>query len=308
MPRENLRLGVVAPAVSNDPRSAPARAREADFRGLLFDAYSSTLNVPDLSASGRREFSRLLSSQDQQLVGLRWDTGARGLGPGADVDQAVARLARVMEAAAALGTPLVCVDLGALPEPPRQRKPAPTVTPHQAGLILLPTAADVARASGAPAHPQPPSPPPNPSFVSQVDDALAEIGRRADRYGVVLALRSELSSLAALGRAIRQSGCPWFGVDLDPVSVLRDEWDLDETFSQLGPIVRHVRARDAIRGADRRTKPAAVGNGDVKWEHLLSNLDGASYAGWLTVDPLELPDRARAAAQARNQLARLLTR
>jgi sugar phosphate isomerase/epimerase len=308
MPRETLRLGVVAAAVSNDPRAAPVRSRAAGFAGLLFDAYSAALDIPELSASGRREFAQLLSAQDQALVGLRWDTGPRGLGPGADVDQALARLEPVMEAAAGLRSPLVCVDLGPLPEPQRTAKPAPSFTSQQAGLILLPTAADVAKAAGAPAQPEPPGPAPDPSFLSQVDDALSELGRRADRYGVVLAFRSELSSLAALVRAVRQSGCPWFGVDLDPVSVVRDEWDLDETFSQLGSLVRHVRARDAIRGADRRTKPAAVGNGDVNWEHLLSNLDGAGYAGWITVDPLELPDRTRAAAQARERLGRLATR
>ena len=307
MPKEPLRLGVVAAAVSNDPRAAPLRSRAAGFAGLLFDAYSAALNIPDLSASGRREFVRLLSSQEQQLVGLRWDTGPRGLGPGADVDQAVARLDRVMEAAAALGSPLVCVDLGALPEPPRLPKPVPRVTPQQAGLILLPTAADVDKASGAPARAEPPAPPVDPSFASQVDAARVEIGRRADRYNVVLAFRSELSSLAALARAISQSGCPWFGVDLDPVAVLRDEWDLDETFSQLGPSVRHVRARDAVRGAERRTRPAAVGKGNVNWEHLLSNLEGAGYVGWLTVDPLELPDRSAAAAQARQWLMNLFS-
>ena len=304
MPSERLQLAVVSAAVSSDPRLAPARSRDAGFRGLLFDAWSSSLTIPDLSASGRREFRQLLSSQDQQLVGLRWDAGARGLGPGADVDQALARLDRVMEAAAGLNAPLVCVDVGSLPEPPRQPKPKPAVTRQQAGLILLPTAADAAKTAASTTASEPSAPPPDPSFVSQVDAALTEIGRRADRYGVTLAFRSELSSLAALDRALRQSGCPWFGVDLDPVSVLRDEWNLDEAFSHLGALVRHVRARDAVRGADRRTRPAAVGKGGVNWEQLLSNLDGAGYAGWVTVDPLELPDRHAAAIAARKRLSK----
>ena len=300
MPTDRLKLSVVAAAVSSDPRLAPARSREAGFAGLLFDAYSSALDIPALSSSGRREFRQVLSAQDQQLVGLRWDAGPKGLSVGADVDQFLSRLDRVMEAAAGLLSPLVCVDAGPLPEPPPEAKPKPAVTPQQAGLLILPTAADVAAAR---AEPQPGTyRPPDPSFVSQVDGALAELGRRADRYGVTVAFRSELSSFAALERALRQSGCPWFGVDLDPVSILRDDWDADEVFSRLGPHVRHVRARDAVSGADRRTKPAVVGRGSVNWGQILSNLDDAGYASWITVEPTELPDRTAAAIAARKHL------
>src|SRR5688572_24127236 len=133
MPKTTLPLGVVAAALSNDPRTAPARARSAGFSGLQFEAYSNALDIPDLSVSGRREFLRLLSAQDQQLVGLRWEPGPKGLGPGADVDQAISRLDRVMEAAAGLAAPLVCVDLGPLPEPAAAPQPKPAVTQGQAG-------------------------------------------------------------------------------------------------------------------------------------------------------------------------------
>lgn len=301
MPTDRRPIAVYAAALSNDPRAAPPRAREAGFSGLLYDAYSAALNIPDLSGTGRREFRHVLSSRDQQLVGLQWDGGAAGIGPGADVDQAIARLDRVMEAAAGLVSPLACVEIGPLPEPPPTAKPMPKVTPEQAGLILLPTAADIAAAKN-PAPESAPRPP-DPSFVSQVDGVLAELGRRADRYSCTVAFRSELASFAALERALQQARCPWFGVDLDPVSVLRDEWDADEVFSRLGPLVRHVRVRDAIRGADRRTKPAVVGKGSVNWEQLLSNLEGAGYGSWLTVDPTDLPDRPAAAAAARKHIS-----
>jgi sugar phosphate isomerase/epimerase len=139
---------------------------------------------------------------------------------------------------------------------------------------------------------------PDPVFVSQVDDALTELGRRADRYSIVIAFRSELSSLAALHRALQAADCPWFGVDLDPVSILRDQWSLDEVFSALGLMIRHVRARDAIAGSDNRSRPATVGQGGTDWSHLLSNLDAASYRAWITVDPTELPNRAAGAEAA----------
>ena len=66
-------------------------------------------------------------------------------------------------------------------------------------------------------------------------------------------------------------------------------------FSRLGPLIQHVRGRDAVCGADRRTKPASIGRGATKWDHLLSNLDGAGYHGWITLDPTELTDRLAAA-------------
>src|SRR5687768_10269461 len=181
MPRENLKLAVVASAFSNDPRTAPAVARKAGFRGLLFDARGGGLDVTELSGTGRREFRHLLGAQDQQLVGLRHDLGSRGLGPGADVDRELSRLQKVMEAATGLGAPLVCVDLGPLPVPVEVEPPKPKVTPELAGLILLPTSATEA------AKPQTaPAPPPDPAFVSQVDAAMVELGRLADRTSTVL--------------------------------------------------------------------------------------------------------------------------
>ena len=307
MPKKTVSLAVVAAALSQDPRSVPARARAAGFSGVQFDAYSAALNLPELSASGRREFLRLLGTQDQRLVGLRWDVGARGLRPGADVDQILTRLEQVMEAAAGLQAPLVCVDLGPLPEPPPETKPKPKVTQEQAGLILLPPSVSGA-ASEASEQERPAARAVDASFASQVDGALAELGRRADRYGATVAFRSDLASFAALERVLREADCPWFGVDLDPVALLRDAWATDEVFSRLGELIRHVRGRDATGGADRRTRPAVVGQGNTRWEQLLSDLDAAGYSGWITVDPIEMADRVTAASQAREKLAKLTAR
>ena len=292
-----LRLSVTASSLGDDLRQAPRLSRALGFSGVLFDVSSPALNLTELSASGRREFLHLLSSQNQQLVGLQLEIGAKGLGPGADVDRAISRLDRAMESAAAFGAPLVCVELGSLPQPVETPRPKPKVTAEQAGLILLPTAPVPQRTT-----PEISAAPPDPAFVSQVQSALAEIGRAADRYSVILAFRSELASFAALEGALRSVDCPWFGVDLDPSLVLRDDWELDEIFSRLGGLVRHVRARDAVGGADRRTKPAVVGHGDVKWPEILANLDAAGYRGWITIDPVDLPNRSAAAAEGRKQI------
>ena len=292
-----VQTSVTASALTSDVRAAPRLARQAGFGGLVFDAYSGALNLPELSASGRREFRRLLAAEAQTLVAVQCDLGAKGLGPGADVERALAHVDRAMEVAAELGARCACVELGPLPPAPARAKPKPTVTPQQAGLIILP--------STAPAPAEPAAPPPDPAIVSQVNAALAELCARADRYRVTVALSSSLSSFASLHEVMRAVACPWFGVDLDPTAILRDEWDSDEVFSALGPLLRHVRARDAVLGADRRTRPAVVGIGAVDWPRLVASLDEAGYRGFVTVDPTELPDRTAAAIAAREHLSKL---
>ncbi|HWE95789.1 MAG TPA: TIM barrel protein [Tepidisphaeraceae bacterium] len=293
---DSIQLAVAASALTDDPRLAAGLSHGLGFAGLLFDAFSPSFSIPDLSGSGRREFGHLLSSQNQRLIGLRGDLGPRGLCPGSDVDRILHKFDQLLQTAAGLNAPLACIDLGPLPAPQATTKPKPQVTPDPAGLILHPT-------TPQPAQPAtPPAPPPDPASVSQVDAALAEIGRLADRYSVIVAFRSDLSSLAALEWAVLKAACPWFGIDLDPVAILRDEWDLDETFSHLGTLVRHVLGRDALQGSNRRTRPALLGQGNTDWGTLLSNLDAAGYRGWLTIDPTELPDRHAAAAAARKYL------
>ncbi|HWE04467.1 MAG TPA: TIM barrel protein [Tepidisphaeraceae bacterium] len=294
---QTYKLGITASALGADFRQSPRVARTLGFAGLQYDAYSTTFNLPDLPGSGRREFLRLLSAQDRQLVGLRYDLGAKGLTLGADVDRAIDRLDKAFDAAASMMAPLVCVDVGPLPAPAIVARPRPRISPDQAGLLILPS---MSSAPPAPAEPAPP--PPDPAFVDQLDAALAEIGQRADRYSVVLAIRSDLASFAAIERALKAASCPWFGLDLDPASVLRDEWELDEVFSKFGDWVRHVRGRDATAGPDRRTRPAVVGAGNTDWGVLLADLEACGYHGWITLDPTELTDRIGAADAGRKRL------
>jgi len=82
-----------------------------------------------------------------------------------------------------------------------------------------------------------------------------------------------------------------------------DAWTIDEVFSRLGTLIRHVRGHDAMKGSDRRTKPSLIGAGSTDWKTMLSNLDDADYLGWITVDPEELPDRSTAAKLGRERLS-----
>src|SRR5882724_12915814 len=149
----NLKFSVMASAVTDDLRNALRLARSAGFAGVVYDVYSSRLNLTELSASGKRDFRHLLSAQDQQLAALSVDIGPKGIDLGADVDRVIARLDTSMDTAIALGTKLICVDLGPLPAPPLQPKPQKKITADEAGLIFLPPPSMGAVEGAAPAEP-----------------------------------------------------------------------------------------------------------------------------------------------------------
>jgi sugar phosphate isomerase/epimerase len=73
---------------------------------------------------------------------------------------------------------------------------------------------------------------------------------------------------------------------------------MDENFSRLAPLLRHVRARDGLRGSARRMQPARIGEGHVDWPMLLANLDASTYQGFVTIDTTDLTDRRSAAVSA----------
>ncbi len=293
---DSISIAVVSSALSTDPRAAVKLARDNGFSGLQFDVFSSSIDLTTLSQTGRREFLHSLSAQEQQLSSLACDVGPKGIGPGADVDRLLAQFTKALDTARGLRCATVSVEIGPLPEPPLAEKPRPKVTAEMAGILILPSF------SAAPPPPVAPSPVIDPAWQNAVDVAMSAIAGVADRFGVVLAFRSELSSLRALVHAVRGPGCPWFGVDLDPVAILRDSLANDEAFDLLGDLVRHVRGRDANSGAERRTKPQPIGRGDVKWDELLRDLDAGGYHGFITIDPNELADRVGAAVQGLKRL------
>jgi sugar phosphate isomerase/epimerase len=72
-------------------------------------------------------------------------------------------------------------------------------------------------------------------------------------------------------------------------------------------LIRHVRARDALRGAEHRTQSVTIGKGNIDWPVLLRNLDEAGYRGWITIDPVDLTDRAGAAREGLKHIRSLHT-
>jgi sugar phosphate isomerase/epimerase len=290
-------LAIVAAAMDDDLRAAALAARNLGFAALQLDIRLGDLDLTQLSQSGRREVQFILRSRDLELASLRFDLGAKGFGPGADIDAAVDRIEQILQAGTGLDCSLVCIDLGPLPAPAEMEVAPSRISAEMAGDIIVPSAVRMNSQNISAKF--------DAKFAASVDGALAELGRRADRHGIMIAFRSDLAGFAALDRALKASACPWFGIDLDPVAILRDDWSTDEIFSRLGDGIRHVRGRDALLGADRRTKPSAIGRGSVEWERLVVDLDAAGYNGWITIDPMEFSNRSAAAASGAAALGRL---
>lgn len=279
-------------------REALARGQRLGFAGVSLDVVGGLLDTVSLSASGQREVRHLLSGHEQTLASLR--ARVPGASLCGDLDRVLWQVQRCLIAAANLGAACLCLDVGALPpsRPAAARRQA--ITPRQAGLILLPGDMDL---------PVPQEPPASAEELAQwpdVEQAMIEIARLADRYGQRVALSSELSSIESLGQAQAAARCPLLGIELDPVAVLRDRWDMGKTLGELGEAVLQVRGHDALKGAGGRTQTVPIGRGSVEWDQLLYLLDEGGFKGWLTVDPLELPDRAVQAQRAAEYFTALL--
>jgi sugar phosphate isomerase/epimerase len=286
-----------APLANSDLRAAARTARGLGCEGVVLAARSRSLDLTQLSDTGAGEVRHVLSSHGQQLVGLSHTLEPAGLSPQADLDRELSRFKSVLRLSGTLLRPMVLIDLGALPPPPvAPEPPRPRVTQEQAGLILLPEATAI---EPAPA-PIPPSPR-DISFAASAHTALREMGALSDRYGVVVGFRATLAPFAALYHALRTADCPWFGVDLDPLAMLVDDQEGHAILSSIGPLVRHVRARDGIRGTGARAQVTPLGAGEVNWAELSSDLESAGYDGWLTIDlnGLTSPQDAAQVAVAR---------
>jgi len=295
----SLNVSVVSQALSVDIRQAIVSAAQLGFAGVQCDAFSPNFRLVDLSITGQREFQRLLANQSQRLVSLRMELGPQGLMPGADIDRLLDQVDQAMHITRSLAAELLCIDLGRLPAAtesiPKTQK---FISPIEAGLILIPQ--PVVVEESPPAEFSKPDP-----AAAQFDAALTELGSRADRYSTTVAFRSDLASLASLEQALQWVRCPWFAVDLDPVSILQEGRPIDDIFSALGPWIHHIRGRDGIKGSGNRTQSAPLGRGDTDWNQLLHAVDEMDYRGWLTLDPVSLPNSKDAAIAGLQFLRRL---
>ena len=271
------RVSVRSICLSDDLRAAVQLARTCEFRGVQLDMEAGALALHELDGSGRREVRQIVSQQDLEIESVRAQVPTESVCRAADHDRLLWMMQRAIEATAGIGAKCMCVDIGRLPGVSAAKRPAPGPLANP-GLIIIPEPVTAGAVADADVDPR------ELGMWDGIDAVMREIGALADRAGVMLAFEAELSGFASLQRMLEGARCPWFGVDLDPISVLRESAGVDRTLDLVGPMLHHVRARDGVRGSGGRTQPAEIGRGSTDWRELLSQLDAGSFGGWLTVD------------------------
>ena len=118
---------------------------------------------------------------------------------------------------------------------------------------------------------------------------LTKLTRLAEQEGVVLTVTTEMGRVtedpdAALALCERVSG---LGLTLDPSHYIAGQHEA-EGFDELYPYVRHVRLRDTGRGPNQFQ--VRVGQGEVEYGRIVSQLARYHYDRLLTVDIRDVPD------------------
>ena len=124
-------------------------------------------------------------------------------------------------------------------------------------------------------------------------EAVADLGRNADRLGVRLAVEPGLDAGDAVAKYLDGFDTGGLAACYDPANFLLNRLDPLAALSALGGRVAVMQARDgrtvSVSGGGTET---AVGAGDLDWFSLVATLDAADYRGFVVVDREGGPDRA----------------
>ena len=118
---------------------------------------------------------------------------------------------------------------------------------------------------------------------------LTEWTKAAAADGVILTVETAAGTLTATpdGAAELCRRVPGLGLTLDPSHYTVNTQET-VNYDHLFPFVRHVRLRDTGRGKDQFQ--LRVGQGDIEYGRIVTQLDRFNYARALTVDVRDVPD------------------
>jgi sugar phosphate isomerase/epimerase len=119
---------------------------------------------------------------------------------------------------------------------------------------------------------------------------LGEWCKLAAAEGVILTVETAAGTLTATpdGAAELCRRLPGLGLTLDPSHYTADTATDPVNYDHLFPFVRHVRLRDTGRGKDQFQ--LRVGQGDIEYGRIVTQLERFNYARALTVDVRDVAD------------------
>lgn len=223
------------------------RAAEAGAKGVVLDAIGD-LSPDRLSETGRRELRHALASVELKLIALNLPT-RRPFDSLEQLDDRIRRAERAFQLAYELGTNLVLIRLGAIPDE---------------------SAADAPRRA-------------------VLETTVLELERRADKHGITLAIDTDVNDPARLCSLLAKFQSPVLAASVDPGELLRGGHDPVQATRDLGNRLAHAHASDSAGSnrPAKLANPRGFGfaPGVVDWEELLGALEEIGYRGFLTVRP-----------------------
>jgi sugar phosphate isomerase/epimerase len=120
-------------------------------------------------------------------------------------------------------------------------------------------------------------------------ERLTHLVHLAEAEGVILTVTTRIGTLTELPAATVDlcQRVPNLGLTLDPSHYIAGP-NQNKSFESLYPFVRHIRLRDTGRGADQFQ--VRVGQGEVEYGRIVTQLARYHYEWALTVDIRDVPD------------------
>ena len=146
-----------------------------------------------------------------------------------------------------------------------------------------------------------------PEYAAKFYDRMKCLADAAASKNVMLLMETGQESAAELRQFLVKLRHPAVGVNFDPANmILYDKGDPVEAVAVLGPWIKHVHIKDALRAKQAGTWGTEVpwGDGEVGTERFLRALKQASFSGTLAIEREAGDERLRDIRQAVERLSR----
>ena len=116
-------------------------------------------------------------------------------------------------------------------------------------------------------------------------DALREVCRYAEHFGVRFGMETGLESPECLHKFVDDAGYPGMGVNYDPANLMLNGFDWLGGVCELGDVIVHCHAKDAYNPErDDRRGEAPLGRGDIDFEAFFTALLKAGFDGFAAIE------------------------